>query len=171
MANIYDKDWEWELAHQFITNNRCRKKAYVCSPLSADKESDLVENMYAAREYMFYAMKKLDMNARAPHAYLPMLLCDGIPAERALALQFGRRLLEESELILVCGNRISKGMHGEIVYTVSLNMPILTFDENLYLEIRKIVTRHGGNKKMVRIAREHIPMALPRPICYWEGWS
>ncbi len=48
------------------------------------------------KEYMHYAAKEMGLAARAPHAYLPMLLCDRIPNERALALQFGLRLLEEA---------------------------------------------------------------------------
>lgn len=47
------------------------------------------------------------MCARAPHAFLPMLLCDGVPSERAIALKFGIELLERSDVLLVCGNRIS----------------------------------------------------------------
>lgn len=169
MENIYHDYWEQELAYQFIANNRCRQKAYVCSPLSADTADALVENMRTARAYMFYAMKKMNMDARAPHAYLPMLLCDGVPGERALALQFGTRLLEESEVLLVCGNRLSKGMRGEIAHAAALDMPILTFDRELYLEVRKLVTKHGGSKKRVRLNCEHPLMACNVPLAYLEG--
>lgn len=169
MENIFHKHWEQELAYQFIADNRCRRKAYICSPLSAENAEDFVENMRTARAYMFYAMKAMGLYARAPHAYLPMLLCDAVPAERALALQFGQRLLEESDMLLACGNKLSKGMRGEIAHAAALNMPILTFDEGLCLEIRKIVTQHGGNKKMVRMDREHFLMALPNPVSYLEG--
>lgn len=169
MENIYHKYWEQELTYQFIADNRCRKKAYICSPLSAVNEEDFVENMRAARAYMFYAMKKMDLYARAPHAYLPMLLCDAVPAERAVALQFGLRLLEESDMLLACGNRLSKGMRGEITHAAALNIPILTFDEGLYLEIRKLVTQHGGNKKNVRMDREHSLLGLSDPVSGMKG--
>lgn len=105
--NIFIENWEDKLALQFLKNNRCCKKAYICSPLSAPTEEEMLRNMHSARAYMYYAMEKMGYAARAPHAYLPMLLCDRVPSERAIALQFGLHLLEESDLILVCGNHIS----------------------------------------------------------------
>lgn len=168
MNNIYHNYWEQELAYQFVTNDRCRKKAYVCSPLSAERDEEFVENMRTARAYMFYAMKKMNLNARAPHAYLPMLLCDRVPAERALGLQFGLRLMENCELMLICGNRISRGMRGEIEQAVKLGLPMVVFDEGIFCEVRKIVTQCGGNKRSVSLDRENFPMAFTAPTAYLE---
>lgn len=58
--------------------------------------------------------ERMCMNASAPHAYIPMILCDNIPSDRALALQFGLELLKDSDILLICGNRISSGMRGEL---------------------------------------------------------
>lgn len=168
MDNIFTPNWERRLEAQFLANNKCRKRAYICSPLSAPTKQEFIWNMRTARAYMLYAMEKMNMDARAPHAYLPMLLCDAVPAERALALLFGQRLLEQSDLVLVCGNRLSKGMRSEIAYAASLNMPIMVFDEELYLEVRKIVTQHSGSKKTVCIDRDHFPMAMTEPTNYLE---
>ena len=144
--NIFIENWEDKLALQFLKNNRCCKKAYICSPLSAPTEEEMLRNMHSARAYMYYAMEKMGYAARAPHAYLPMLLCDRVPSERAIALQFGLHLLEESDLILVCGNHISNGMREEILHAITLNMPIYTFEESLYLMVQKLATQHNGNK-------------------------
>ena len=114
MDNIYHDYWEQELMYQFITEDKCRKKAYVCSPYSAENNEGMLQNMRTARAYMFYALKKMGMCARAPHAFLPMLLCDSVPSERAIALKFGIELLERSDVLLVCSNRISNGMKSEI---------------------------------------------------------
>ena len=169
MENIYNQDWEQELMYQFAVNDKCCRKAYVCSPLSADNDADFVRNMRTARAYMFYAFKKMNLNARAPHAYLPMLLCDRIPAERALGLQFGLRLMEHCEVMLVCGNRISKGMRGEIEHAVQLGIPMITFDEGVFVEVRKIVTQMGGNKRSVQLDSENFPMAYSSPTSYLEN--
>lgn len=168
MENIYHQCWEQDLMYQFIKNDKCRKKAYICSSLSADKDEDFVKNMRTARAYMFYALKKMNLNARAPHAYLPMLLCDKIPSERALGLQFGLRLMENCEIMLVCGNRISQGMQGEIEQAVRLGISLVTFDENIYIEVRKIVTQAGGSKRSVQLDRENFPMAYTSPVSYME---
>lgn len=138
MDNIYHDYWEQELMYQFITEDKCRKKAYVCSPFSADSKNGMLQNMRTARAYMFYALKNLNVNARAPHAYLPMLLCDNVPNERAIALKFGIELLERSDVLLVCGNRISNGMKNEIRGTLltahcSLSCPLLQITEKTCL--------------------------------------
>lgn len=168
MKNLYHNNWEQELDYQYVSNDRCRKKAYICSPLSAERGQDFVENMRTARAYMYYAMKRLNLNARAPHGYLPMLLCDCIPAERAMGLQFGLRLMEHCDLLLVCGNRLSRGMRGEIEQAVKLGLPICVFDEALFCEVRKIVTKCGGDKRSVRLDRENQPMALASLSAYLE---
>ena len=98
METIFTENWEQRLEMQSLKNGRCRKRAYICSPLSAEKDVDFLRNMHSARAYMYYAFEKMEMYARAPHAYLPMLLCDRIPSERDLALNFGLSLLENSEI-------------------------------------------------------------------------
>ena len=123
---------------------------------------------------MIYAAKKLNVNARAPHAYLPLLLYEKIPAERALALEFGIRLLEQSEILLVCGVRISAGMRNEIAKAVALHMDILTFDDDMFVEVKKLVTKSGCSKALVSIDRNHPILASLNPV-YDKGgdelWS
>ena len=160
MDNIYHDYWEQELMYQFITEDKCRNKAYVCSPFSADSKNGMLQNMRTARAYMFYALKNLNVNARAPHAYLPMLLRDNVPNERAIALKFGIELLERSDVLLVCGNRISNGMKNEIANAAMLRMPIIVFDDMLYLEVQKVATQRSGDKKLVKLESKHVPMAL-----------
>lgn len=168
MENIYHQYWQQELTYQLASPDRDRKCAYICSPFSADTFEQTQQNMRTARAYMFYADKKLNMKAVAPHAYLPLFLCDEIPSERALALRFGLELLEQSDVMLVCGNRLSNGMRGEIAKAVMLRMPITVFDEGLYLEVQKLVTQHNGNKNAVKLDRENFPMAFTNPESYLE---
>ena len=113
----YHESWERELDRQFLKNDRYRKRAYICSPLSGSTAEEELSNIWRARAYMLYARTMLGYMARAPHAYLPMLLCDHVAAERALALQFGLQLLEQSEVLLICGGRISrvKSLNGQMV--------------------------------------------------------
>lgn len=167
--NIYNENWEAKLEQQFLKNNRCQKKAYICSPLSADTSEGVLQNMKNARAYMFYAAEQMNYAARAPHAYLPMLLCDSVPSDRALALQFGLHLLEESDAVLVCGSHISNGMQSEILHAVALNMPIYAFDESVYLEIRKLATHHGGDKSLIHLDRAHELLGWESPVIHLEN--
>ena len=59
-------------------------------------------------------VKEFGYRAYAPHAYLPELLDDHDPEERALALSFGISLLKHCHLLIICGSRISSGMEIEI---------------------------------------------------------
>ena len=162
-------DWEKELLYQFSKKDKSRKRAYICSPLSAESSDGIVKNMRCARGYMYYAMKKMNLYAGAPHAYLPMLLFDQVPAERAIGLQFGLRLLEQSDMLFVCGSQLSEGMRSEIAYAAKLKMPIVAFDEDLYLEVQKEVNKAGQNKRLVKLDRDHYPMSFTSIIKYIEN--
>ena len=103
------------------------QKLYVCSPLSAPTADGIKANMRRARQSMLEAAAHYGCRAVAPHAYLPELLDDNRPAERELALSFGKRLLSLCDAVVICGNRISKGMGEEILYAASLGKPVLLF--------------------------------------------
>ena len=81
----------------------------------------------------------------------------------------GLEILEQSDIMLVCGNRLSNGMRGEIAKAALLRMPITVFDEGLYLEVQKLVTQNNGNKKSVKLDRENFPMAFTDPESYLEN--
>ena len=68
MDNIYHQYWQQELMYQLASADRYRKRAYVCSPFRADTHEQCEKNLRTARAYMFYANKKMNMNAAAPHA-------------------------------------------------------------------------------------------------------
>lgn len=140
-----------------------QRSAYICSPLRADNSNQMLNNMYAARTYMFYARDNLGYRARAPHAYLPMLLCDQISSERMLALQFGLNLMEMCDDVLICGNRLSNGMVGEIVQAIASNRKIIVFDEVLYHEVMKLVLSNMGKRAYVSLNEKHPIMAHPMP--------
>ena len=66
---------------------------YVCSPLSALRGLRPMVNAQRARTYMAMCEREFGCRAVAPHAYLPYLLDDSNPEERALALSFGASCL------------------------------------------------------------------------------
>lgn len=101
-----------------------KKKAYISSPLSAPTQEGIRSNMLLAREHMEAIAKRYGYRTYAPHAYLPEFLDDHQPEERALALSFSMELLKCCQILIVCGNRISKGMCGEICAAVSRGMDI-----------------------------------------------
>ena len=104
---IFTNDWEDSLLLQFLRPDPEKETAYICSPLRAEDTHQYLCNLYAARAYMFYAKEYMGYLSRAPHAYLPLLLCDEDADERNFALRFGMELMEKSKEVFVCGNRLS----------------------------------------------------------------
>ena len=98
---------------------------YVCSPLSAPTRAGMLANAARAHSYMVMAEREFGCRAVAPHAFLPYLLDDRVPGERALALDFGKKLLAMCTQVVVFGPRISEGMKGEIACAESLGIPVL----------------------------------------------
>ena len=163
MYTIYEMccdGFDQKLERQFLKPNRHQKKVYICSPYSDPDLEQQLDNMRRARLYMLYAFEHMGYLARAPHAYLPMLVCDGVPTERAMALRFGLELLEQSDLLLVCGTELTKGMRGEITHASKLGIPIITFDDDLYVQTRKLVTQSGAAKQLVKLDRNHPVLGL-----------
>lgn len=85
------ENWEQELLLQFYKPASGRQSAYICSPLHAEGYEHFFNNMYAARFYMYYVQHYLGYLARAPHAYLPLLVNDYNLLERELAFSFEDR--------------------------------------------------------------------------------
>lgn len=101
---------------------------YVCSPLSASTRAEMLSNAAKASTYMAWAEKEFGGRAVAPHAYLPYLLDDRVLEERALALEFGLKLMRLCSRVVVYGDIISNGMKGEMENAKSLGIPILFRD-------------------------------------------
>ena len=91
---------------------------YVCSPLSAPTRAEITVNAQRARTYMTMCEREFGCRAVAPHAYLPYLLDDSNPEERALALSFGASLLALCDRFVIYGDRISSGMKEEIPFSI-----------------------------------------------------
>ena len=97
---------------------------YVCSPLSAPTRAERLANAAKACTYMALAENEFGGRAVAPHAFLPYLLDDTVPAERALALEFGQKLFGMCTQMVVFGSYISDGMKGEIATAEKMGIPI-----------------------------------------------
>lgn len=160
MVSIIDTlptTWEADLELQMLKahSDRSSKKAYICSPCNAPTPEGIQRNMRAARMYMYYVVKKLRFNARAPHAFLPVLLSDKVPSERGCALRFGQDFIQNHDTLMVCGADITSGMAGEIYAVAILGMSITIFREELLLPIRKMVTRNRADKSLVTYNPNH----------------
>lgn len=103
---------------------------YICSPLSAPTRAEMQENMKKAAHYASLVAQKSGCRAIAPHSFLPEYLDDRILEERELALAFGLSVLRIAKGIVVCGDRISSGMKGEIEKAKEWGIPVYSLLES-----------------------------------------
>ena len=129
------------------------RKAYVCSPCRAETSEGVYANMMAARYYMYYAYTHMGVCPCAPHAILPAILNDRSLYERNLALRFGKELLNIASEVLVCGQKLTEGMHGEILKAVEFGIPAFVYSPGLYSEITEIT-----DNPLVQYDGNHIPL-------------
>lgn len=162
---IYTQGWQDSLNEQMLNPNH-ENCAYICSPLSAEADDGIIQNMISARAYMYYMWHVMRYPARAPHAYLPMLLCDRNPRDRQLALDFGNELLRESSMVLVCGNRISEGMKLEIMQASKLGIPVIAFNKEIYQQIISLMRSYNGDITLAALDTYHPIMASSEPLKY-----
>ena len=160
---IFTNDWEDSLLLQFLRPDPEKETAYICSPLRAEDTHQYLCNLYAARAYMFYAKEYMGYLSRAPTPIF--LCCSAMKMQRReiFALRFGMELMEKSKVVFVCGNRLSKGMAGEIVQATALRKPIYVFDADLHCEVQKIVRQNRPPMFSASYIEDHPVMAHPRP--------
>ena len=128
---------------------RKNELVYICSPLSAPTQKEILSNMAKAMEYAKLVSESFQCRAIAPHSFLPLFLDDNIPEERAIGLQFGLSVLEICKAMVVCGDRISNGMKGEIEKAKKLHIPVYT-----------LIERDNGVGIVLRIEEGEIPSTI-----------
>lgn len=99
--------------------------AYVCSPLSAPEWPQILRNMTNAQNYMDLVKLELGCRAVALHAYLPFVLDEQNQEEREMAIKWGLEFLEHCDVLVVCGDRITNGMRGEVDHAFRHDLPVL----------------------------------------------
>lgn len=123
---------------------------YICSPLSAPTEQGIRKNMEKAAYYAGLVSGVTGCRAIAPHSFLPEYLDDSIPEEREAALAFGLSILKLSKAVIVCGNRISSGMRGEIKMAGELDIPAYALVESTSgITLAKIMQEERTNEMQV----------------------
>ena len=148
-------------------------RTYICSPCRADSAEGVIRNMKAARIYMYYAYINIQGVPRAPHAYLPIILNDNFEDERKLALKFGTDLLIDCDLVLVCGDRLSEGMYGEIAMAVKRDVKVRVFNRQVYEDLcaRMIIDGIDPESLLFEDCRPHNILSLGADdlAAYWDN--
>jgi hypothetical protein len=151
------EDWDsaFDMRMLLAQTDGTLRKAYICSPCRASTPEGVYANMLAARYYMYYTYKHMEVCPCAPHAILPAILNDRSLYERKLALSFGKELLNITSEMFVCGQILTAGMRGEILKAVELSIPIKVFSPGLYNEVQQITS-----SILVQYDDNHVPLVF-----------
>jgi hypothetical protein len=99
-----------------------RPLVYVCSPYAGDVSG----NTGRARKYCRFVVRQGAIPF-APHLLYPQFMSDKVPAERELALLFGKIWLSRMDEVWVFGEHVSEGMKAEIAKTHAKRIPLKFF--------------------------------------------
>ena len=135
------------------------ERVYICSPLGAETEKEIFCNMRAAGGYAGYVINKMQYFATAVHAYLPFFYNDKIQKQREEAMNMGMQVLKDSQILMVCGNRISDGMKTEIEYAIKNHKEIITFNRNVFEDVIELVLESGEKEFNVQLNKDHPTLA------------
>jgi len=94
---------------------------YVCSPYGG-----LQENYENAVEYCKWVVKE-GHTPVCSHVMLHGILSDDCPQQRKQGLAAGLALLEIVDEVWVFGDKISRGMAGEIAQATKIGIPVVSF--------------------------------------------
>ena len=168
------KNWEKMLEQMMLKKpvGIQRERMYICSPCRSVAPDGVLRNMIAARVYMLYAFTNFSCTPVAPHAYLPVFLDDERGDDRALALLLGKRILKDCGKLLVCGDRLSKGMYSEIRMAAKRGIPIQVFNEDVHTELCVRFICDGIDEEYAQYDACNLHYALSwgadRLAPYWE---
>lgn len=103
------------------------KLGYIASPLHASTKRGIKRNMKRARAYEVALNCISGSRNKAIHGYVPAVFDDKIQEEREIGLKMGLQLLDISDAIIICGNRITNGMKAELKVAINNNKLIYVF--------------------------------------------
>lgn len=120
------------------------KLIYIASPYAGDVEGNVAFAKLACRFAIDQGHTPI-----AVHLLYPQMLEDSDPAERALGLRLGHRVLGSCDELWACGDRVSSGMEREIEEAKSLGVPVRWVPEQ---ELREAMTQEAASAPCLAMA-------------------
>jgi division protein CdvB (Snf7/Vps24/ESCRT-III family) len=112
------------------------KLVYIAHPVAGNVAENVKDILRICKEIHTEEILPI-----APYLVAVQYLDDEVVEERALGIatnveHFHRKIMDE---VLVCGDRISKGMHEELLLAKRYNIPVVVYSQGLEEEVRQIL--------------------------------
>ena len=109
---------------------------------------------------MYFVWLHMQTVAVAPHGYMPMLFDDDNTAERFSAMSIGGSILSHCSALYICGDKITRGMRGEIKEAAKRKIPVVLFNPALKAEVMDILGDVRGSKRRFKLNTEHEELGM-----------
>ena len=126
-------DWEKELLYQFSKKDKSRKRAYICSPLSAVSSDEAIENMHSKMGMLFQGGALFDSLSVWENVAFDLIQNRGISRKEAkiVAIKVLRQVGLGSDIADLYPSELSGGMQKRVglARAVITKPEIIFFDE------------------------------------------
>lgn len=119
------------------------ERVYLCAPLSFKTREKLFQKVCAASEYTKYIKDKMGYFAISVHTYLPAFINDKLLTQREQMRALRMQILEQCDIVMVCGERVSLEMKQDVLYALKQNKRIVVFTPEVFKIVMKLVRISG----------------------------
>ena len=120
-----------------------RERVYLCSPLSFKTCEKLFQTVCVASEYTNYIKDQMGYFAISVHTYLPAFVNDKILTKQEQMRELRMQILEQCDIVMVCGERVSLEMKQDVLYALKQNKKIVVFTPEVFKIVMKLVRISG----------------------------
>lgn len=136
-----------------------KEQVYVCAPFSVKTREKTLKTLYEGGEYVEYVKKKMQYFAIAVHTYLPAFINDKILFNRDEMKKLRRQILEQCDIVMVCGAKISREMKQDILYAIERRKKIVVFRRELFQIVMKLMETSAVHEFDLRYDENHPTLA------------
>lgn len=136
-----------------------KEQVYVCAPFSVKTREKTLKTLYVGCEYVDYVKKKMQYFAIAIHTYLPAFINDKIIFNRDEMKKLRTQIIEQCDIVMVCGEKLSREMKQDILYAIERRKKIVVFTRELFQIVMKLMEVSGVHEFDLRYDENHPTLA------------
>ena len=135
------------------------ERVYICAPLSLKTREKIFNTVCVASEYAKYIKTRMQYFAVSVHSYLPAFLNDKILTQREQMRALRMQILGQCDIVMVCGERVDRGMKQDILCALKQNKRIVVFTPEVFKIVMKLVQISGVTAFDLRYDEQHMRLA------------
>ena len=136
-----------------------KEQVYVCAPLNVKTREKTLKSLYEGSEYVEYVKKEMQYFAIAIHTYLPAFINDKMLANRDEMKKLRTQIIEQCDIVMVCGEKVSREMKQDILYAIERRKKIVVFTREVFQIVMKLMEISEVHEFDLRYDENHPALA------------